>query len=173
MGGGGGGGVEGVLETLSPLATPHPHRILKTFLMSSKTATLQACLAYHAHYICEMCMDTLDAVQHYTSPYPHAPYSEKKAPPRPICLGEDFEKKKEGTKFIQFQHSLQPALFSLVQEKKKTKEERETISSSPPFPIGHFTLTQFLFGPSSRGLCSQACFQPRQNNTVLSYIKKI
>ena len=149
-------------------------------------------------------MDTLDAVQHNTSPNPHAPYlekkkapplpicpgenfkkkkggmefspfqhslqpalfslvcekkkeekrgeGEKKAPPFPICPGEDFKKKKEGMEFSQFQHSLQPALFSLVCEKKKRKKEgRETLSCSPPFPIGHFTLTQFLFGPSSRG----------------------
>ena len=40
MGGGGGGGVQGVLVTSSSLATPRPHRILKTlFLMSSTTAT--------------------------------------------------------------------------------------------------------------------------------------
>ena len=97
-------------------------------------------------------MDTLDAAQHNTSPYLHVPYFEKKAPPLPICPGEDFKKKKDGTECSQFQHSLQPALFSLVWEKtKKGKEGRETLSSSPPFPIGHFTVAQFLFGPSSRG----------------------
>ena len=174
MGGGGGGGVQGVLVTSSSLATPRPHRILKTlFLMSSTTATSQACFAYHAHYMCEICMDTLDAVQHNTSPNPHAPYFEKKAPPLLTCPGKDFKKKKEGMEFSQFQHSLQPALFSLVWEKNKRKKRGGRRSHPRRHSLSATSLSPSFFSdlPAAVRLCSQACFQHRQNNTVLSYIR--
>ena len=95
---------------------------------------------------------------------PMPPTLKKKATPPPTCPGKDFKKKKEGMEFSQFQHSLQPALSSLVWEKNKRIRGE-----------GHaLILTAIPYRPLHSHPVSFRTFQPRSDSVhrlVFSIVK--